>query len=152
MWFKGVLTSKKLGTLIDSELLIYCLQADYILSHIWVCILKMQLPPHWLHCCILWLQLPACWLCCCVLWSQLHSPWTHCVVCVCISAAVCQSAVFSAVWCQSDVIGDQWPLLQALPLISSWTLHSLSVCACLNDLLFHCLSTLSHSGVHLALV
>jgi hypothetical protein len=36
MWFKGVLTSEKLGTLIDSELLIYCLQADYILSHIWV--------------------------------------------------------------------------------------------------------------------
>jgi hypothetical protein len=40
MWFKGVLTSEKLGTLIDSESLIYCLQADYILSHIWVCILK----------------------------------------------------------------------------------------------------------------
>jgi hypothetical protein len=40
IWFKGVLTSKKLGTLIDSELLTCCLQADYILSHIWVCILK----------------------------------------------------------------------------------------------------------------
>jgi hypothetical protein len=40
MWFKGVLTSKKLGTPIDSELLIYCLQADYILSHIRVCIIK----------------------------------------------------------------------------------------------------------------
>jgi hypothetical protein len=31
---------QKLGTPIDSELLIYCLQADYILSHIWVCVLK----------------------------------------------------------------------------------------------------------------
>jgi hypothetical protein len=41
MWFKGVLTSENLGTPIDSELLIYCLQADYILSHIWVCISKM---------------------------------------------------------------------------------------------------------------
>jgi hypothetical protein len=41
MWFKGVLTSEKLGTLIDSELLIYCLQADYILSCIRVCITKM---------------------------------------------------------------------------------------------------------------
>jgi hypothetical protein len=40
MWFKGALTSEKLGTLIDSELLIYCLQADYILSRIWVCISK----------------------------------------------------------------------------------------------------------------
>jgi hypothetical protein len=40
MWFKGVLTSEKLGTLIDSELLIYCLQADYILSHIRVFITK----------------------------------------------------------------------------------------------------------------
>jgi hypothetical protein len=40
MWFKGVLTRKKLGTLIDSELLIYCLQADYILSCIRVCIIK----------------------------------------------------------------------------------------------------------------
>jgi hypothetical protein len=40
MWFKEVLTSEKLGTLIDSELLIYCLQADYILSCIWVCISK----------------------------------------------------------------------------------------------------------------
>jgi hypothetical protein len=36
MWFKEVLTSEKLGTLIDSELLKYCLQADYILNHIWV--------------------------------------------------------------------------------------------------------------------
>jgi hypothetical protein len=41
MWFKGVLTSKKLGTPIDSELLIYCLQADYILSRIWVYSLKL---------------------------------------------------------------------------------------------------------------
>jgi hypothetical protein len=41
MWFKGVLTSKKLGTLIDSKLLIYCLQADYILNCIRVCIVKM---------------------------------------------------------------------------------------------------------------
>jgi hypothetical protein len=41
MWFRGVLTSEKLGTLIDSELLIYCLQADYILSCIRVCIIKM---------------------------------------------------------------------------------------------------------------
>jgi hypothetical protein len=40
MWFKGDLTSKKLKTQIDSELLIYCLQADYILSCIWVCIVK----------------------------------------------------------------------------------------------------------------
>jgi hypothetical protein len=37
---KGVLTSKKLGTPIDSELLIYCLQGDYILNHIWVFPLK----------------------------------------------------------------------------------------------------------------
>jgi hypothetical protein len=41
MWFKGVLTSENLGTLIDSELLIYCLQTDYILSRIRVCITKM---------------------------------------------------------------------------------------------------------------
>jgi hypothetical protein len=40
MWFKGVLTSEKLGTLIDSKLLIYCLQADYILCCIRVCIIK----------------------------------------------------------------------------------------------------------------
>jgi hypothetical protein len=40
MWYKGVLTSENLGTPIDSELLIYCLQADYILSHIWVRIVK----------------------------------------------------------------------------------------------------------------
>jgi hypothetical protein len=40
MWFKGDLTSKKLEALIDSELLIYCLQADYILSCIRVCIIK----------------------------------------------------------------------------------------------------------------
>jgi hypothetical protein len=38
---KGVLTSKKLGTLIGSKLLIYCLQADYILSRIWVYSLKL---------------------------------------------------------------------------------------------------------------
>jgi hypothetical protein len=31
---KGVLTSEKLGTLIDLKLLIYCLQDDYILNHI----------------------------------------------------------------------------------------------------------------------
>jgi hypothetical protein len=41
MWFKGVLTSEKLKTPIDSELLIYCLQADYILSCIWVYSLKL---------------------------------------------------------------------------------------------------------------
>jgi hypothetical protein len=40
MWFKGVLTSEKLGTPIDSGLLIYCLQADHILSRIRVCIVK----------------------------------------------------------------------------------------------------------------
>jgi hypothetical protein len=40
MWFKGVLTSEKLGSLIDSELLIYCLQVDYILNRIWVRSLK----------------------------------------------------------------------------------------------------------------
>jgi hypothetical protein len=40
MWFKGILTSEKLGTPIDSELLIYCLQVDYILSGIWVYSLK----------------------------------------------------------------------------------------------------------------
>jgi hypothetical protein len=34
VWFKGVLTSEKLGSLIDSELLIYCLQVGYILNHI----------------------------------------------------------------------------------------------------------------------
>jgi hypothetical protein len=45
MWFKGVLTSKKLGTPIDSELLIYCLQADYILSCIWVYSLKSPCSP-----------------------------------------------------------------------------------------------------------
>jgi hypothetical protein len=44
MWFKGVLTSEKLGTLIDSELLIYCLQADYILSCIWVYPSKLPYP------------------------------------------------------------------------------------------------------------
>jgi hypothetical protein len=32
---KGVLTSKNLGSPIDSELLIYCLQVDYILNRIW---------------------------------------------------------------------------------------------------------------------
>jgi hypothetical protein len=37
---KGVLTSKKLGSLIDSELLIYCLQVDYILNCIWAWSLK----------------------------------------------------------------------------------------------------------------
>jgi hypothetical protein len=37
---KGVLTSKKLGSPIDSELLIYCLQVDYILNCIWVRSLK----------------------------------------------------------------------------------------------------------------
>jgi hypothetical protein len=40
VWFKGVLTSEKLGSLIDSELLIYCLQVDYILNRIWVYPLK----------------------------------------------------------------------------------------------------------------
>jgi hypothetical protein len=38
---KGVLTSEKLGTPIDSELLIYCLQVDYILNRIWVYSLKL---------------------------------------------------------------------------------------------------------------
>jgi hypothetical protein len=33
---KGVPTSEKLGSPIDSKLLIYCLQVDYILNHIWV--------------------------------------------------------------------------------------------------------------------
>jgi hypothetical protein len=37
---KGVLTSEKLGSPIDSELLIYCLQVDYILNRIWVRSLK----------------------------------------------------------------------------------------------------------------
>jgi hypothetical protein len=41
MWFKGVLTSEKLGYPIDSELLIYCLQADYILNCIRVYSLKL---------------------------------------------------------------------------------------------------------------
>jgi hypothetical protein len=36
MWFNGVLTIEKLRSLIDSELLLYCLQVDYILNHIWV--------------------------------------------------------------------------------------------------------------------
>jgi hypothetical protein len=40
VWFKGVLTSENLGSLIDSELLIYCLQVDYILNRIWVYPLK----------------------------------------------------------------------------------------------------------------
>jgi hypothetical protein len=38
---KGVLTSEKLGSLIDSELLIYCLQVDYILNRIWVRLLEL---------------------------------------------------------------------------------------------------------------
>jgi hypothetical protein len=42
---QGVLTSEKLGTPIDSKLLIYCLQADYILSRIWVYISKMLFTP-----------------------------------------------------------------------------------------------------------
>jgi hypothetical protein len=95
MWFNGDLTSKKLETLIDSELLIYCLHTDYILSHIRVCIIKtpsslrltppltclrtchcqlcMQLPDHWSHCCSLCLQLHSHWTCCCGLCTCVHS-------------------------------------------------------------------------------
>jgi hypothetical protein len=44
---KGVLTSENLGSLIDSELLIYCLQVGYILNRIWVRLLKSP--------CFLWM-------------------------------------------------------------------------------------------------
>jgi hypothetical protein len=47
MWFKGVLTSEKLGSPIDSKLLIYCLQVDYILNRIWVYLCKSP--------CFLWM-------------------------------------------------------------------------------------------------
>jgi hypothetical protein len=155
MWFKGDLASEKLETLIDSELLIYCLQADYILSHIRICIVKtlfsLRFTPLLLSTMYVTSPSLVMLLCTVVVTSCLSVAIVvyHCydstvtghivVVCVHVSTVCCQSAAFSAVCCQSAVISDQWFSLQTPPVTSPQTSRSLSVCACLDDSLFHCL-------------
>jgi hypothetical protein len=151
MWPKGVLTSKKLGTLIDSELLIYCLQADHILSHISIVKTLFLLRFTLLLLSTMYMISPS-------LVALLYTVVTtaHLLVMLLYSVVATPQPLDTLLWfvyVSLQPIVNQLSSLQSgvnqllseisgshskfhLPLAP----HSLSVCACLNNLLFHCLS------------
>jgi hypothetical protein len=147
MWFKGVLTSEKLGTLIDSKLLIHCLQADYILGRILVCIsktpLSLKFTPLLLSTMVATSLMSSCH---CVLWTQLPSV---------VAAPQPLEMLLWFVYTSPQSIVDQLSSLQGgvnqlsselggshseLCLLSAFRLPSVSVP---DDLLSHCLSNKS---------